>query len=70
MIRRLTIAALAMAAFGFAAMAGAYHLGFERVPLVAALPNGGTRALPFEALQGCLKDRALALFGDTSTKRR
>jgi hypothetical protein len=64
MSRHLKITALALTLAGFAAMAGAYQLGFELWPPSAILADGtSTRFRPTE-VQACFKARALAWAGD------
>jgi hypothetical protein len=49
---------------GFATMAGAYHLGFDRWPPQAALADGTSVTFRAADVQRCFKARALALLGD------
>lgn len=64
MTRHLKITAFALTLAGFAAMAGAYQLGFELWPPRAILANG--TSTPFHAadVQACFKARARAWLGD------
>lgn len=64
MIRRLKIIAFAATLAGFAVMAGAYDLGFDRWPPQATLADG--TAAPFRAaeVQACFKAQVIALLGD------
>jgi Type IV secretion-system coupling protein DNA-binding domain len=67
MSRRLKIIAFATTLVGFAVMAGAYDLGFERWPPQATLTDGQSTALYAPDVQACFKARALALLGDAAS---
>jgi hypothetical protein len=64
MIRHLKIIAFAATLAGFAVMAGAYDLGFDRWPPQAALADGQSVPLGATDVQACFKARARALLGD------
>jgi hypothetical protein len=67
MSRRLKIIVFATALSGFAVMAAAYDLGFERWPPRTTLADG--RSVPLNAtdIQACFKARVLALLGDAAS---
>jgi len=64
MIRHLKITALALTLAGFAAMTGAYQLGFALWPPQAILANGTSAPFRPEDVQACFKARARAWVGD------
>jgi hypothetical protein len=64
MMRHLKITALALTLAGFAAMTGAYQLGFELWPPRAMLANGTSAPFRPAEVQACFKARALAWAGD------
>jgi Type IV secretion-system coupling protein DNA-binding domain len=64
MMRHLKITALALTLAGFAAMTGAYQLGFELWPPRAILANGTSAPFRPAEVQACFKARALAWAGD------
>lgn len=66
MSRRLKIIAFAATLAGFAAMVGAYDLGFERWPPRTTLADGRSVPLYAAGVQACFKARALALLDDAT----
>ena len=66
MSRRLKIIAFAATLAGFAVMAGAYDLGFDRWPPRTTLADGRSVPLCAAGVQACFKARALALLGDAT----
>lgn len=70
MSRTLKVTTLLLALLGFAAAYGAYHIGFERWPPVATLPDGATKYFQPKVIEGCLQSRVLRLFGDRPSRDR
>ena len=68
MTRRLKIVAFAATTAGFAAAAGAYHLGFDLLPPQTTLADGRSVPLDAAGVQACFKARALALVGDRNAE--
>jgi hypothetical protein len=64
MIRRLKMVAFAAAMAGFAVMAGAYDLGFDRWPPEAILADGSIVRFRASDMETCFKAQFRALFGD------
>ena len=64
MIRRIKMISFAAAIAGFAAMAVAFHLGFDRWPPQAVLADGSMVPLGAADLETCFKAQANALLGN------
>ena len=68
MKQRLKIVAFATTMAGFAAMAGAYQIGFDLLPPQTMLADGRSVLLDAVGVQACFKARALALVSDRSAE--
>ena len=68
MTRRLKIVAFAVTIAGFAAMAGAYRVGFDVLPPQTMLADGRSVPLDAAGVQACFKARALALVSDRNAE--
>jgi len=66
MSRRLKIIAFAVTLAGFAVMAGAYDVGFDRWPPRTMLADGRSVPLYAAGVQACFNARALALLDDAT----